>query len=197
MARSLKSTLRSQKGQSLIELSLIAPLMIFLAYGAIEVGQVISTHLTMTHTSREGANLVSRGTPAAQALAAIVASSSNTFKSTNGANWRIIYSKIVQDTGPGVPPCPNPPTTPCTYKIESQSFAVNGVLAKDSKLSSTGGHVNDVVNIPGINGVIAGQTFHVIEVFYNYAPYIVTYVGKGINTDFYDRTIFTNVSGSV
>ena len=71
MARSLKSALRSQKGQSLIELSLIAPLMIFLAYGAIEVGQVISTHLTMTHTSREGANLVSRGTTANDALDAI------------------------------------------------------------------------------------------------------------------------------
>ena len=191
MARSLKSALRSQKGQSLIELSLIAPLMIFLAYGAIEVGQVISTHLTMTHTSREGANLVSRGTTVNDALDAIEAASSNTFKSTNKANWKIIYSKVTQDVSV---PCPNPPTTPCTYRIESQT--PRGLLVKNSKLSATGA-VNEIVTIPGINGVIAGQTFHVIEVYYNYLPYIVTYVGKGINTDFYDRTIFTNVSGSV
>ena len=195
MARSLKSALRSQKGQSLIELSLIAPLMIFLAYGAIEVGQVISTHLTMTHTSREGANLVSRGTTASDALDAIIAASSNTFKVSNEANWKIIYSKVVQDT---TVPCPNPPTTPCTYRIDSgpNGRFTRGLLVKNSKLSATGA-VNEIVTIPGINGVIAGQTFHVIEVYYNYLPYIVTYVGKGINTDFYDRTIFTNVSGSV
>ena len=192
MMQSLRSRLGSQKGQSLIELSLIAPLMIFLAYGAIEVGQVISTHLTMTHTSREGANLVSRGTPANDALNAIIASASDTFKTSNQANWKIIYSKVTQDL---TVPCPNPPTTPCTYRIESQ-ISDKGLLVKNSKLSATGA-VNEIVTIPGINGVIAGQTFHVIEVFYNYAPYIVTYVGRGINTDFYDRTIFTNVSGSV
>ncbi len=191
MARSLNSALRSQRGQSLIELTFIAPLMVVLAYGAIEVGSVISTYLTMTHTSREGANLVSRGTTASQALDAIVAASSNTFLSTNQANWKIIYSKLVQDTAF---PCPNPPTTPCTYRIDSQT--TRGTLTKNSKLSVTGA-VNEVVSIPGIDGVRAGQTFHVIEVFYNYAPYIITYVGKGINTDFYDRTIFTNVSGSV
>ena len=191
MMQSLRSRLSSQKGQSLIELSLIAPLMIFLAYGAIEVGQVISTHLTMTHTSREGANLVSRGTIANDALDAIIASASDTFKTSNQANWKIIYSKVTQDI---TVPCPNPPTTPCTYRIESQ--IPRGLLVKNSKLSATGA-VNEIVTIPGINGVIAGQTFQVIEVFYNYAPYIVTYVGRGINTDFYDRTIFTNVSGSV
>ena len=193
MARSIKLKLHSQKGQSLIELSLIAPLMIFLAYGAIEVGSVISTYLTMTHTSREGANLASRGTTATQTLDAIVAASSNTFRSSNGANWKIIYSKLVQDT---TIPCPNPPTTPCTYRINSQQFHPVGLLVKNSKLS-TNGAVNDIVTIPGINGVKAGQTFHVIEVFINYAPSIVTFVGRGINTDFYDRTIFTNVSGSV
>ncbi len=55
--------LRSKKGQSLIELMLIAPLMMALAYGALEVGSVISTYLTMSHTTREGASLASRGTP--------------------------------------------------------------------------------------------------------------------------------------
>lgn len=191
MARSIESKLRSQKGQSLIELTLIAPLMILLAYGAIEVGSVISTHLTMTHTSREGANLASRGTTPTQTLDAIIAASSTTFRSSNQANWKIIYSKLVWDK---TIPCPNPPTTPCTYRINSQT--TRGLLVKDSKLS-TNGAVNDIVTIPGIDGVKAGQTFHVIEVFFNYAPSIITFVGRGINTDFYDRTIFTNVSGSV
>ncbi len=191
MTSSLRSTLGSQKGQSLIELSLIAPLMIFLAYGAIEIGQVISTYLTITHTTREGANLVSRGTQPSDALDAIISASSNTFTTSQQANWKIIYSKVTQDTSV---PCPNPPTTPCTYRINSQ--LTRGLLVKNSKLSSTGA-VNSIVTIPGISGVIAGQTFQVVEVFFNYLPYVITYVGKGINTDFYERTIFTDVSGSV
>jgi hypothetical protein len=191
MSSTINRMLRSQKGQALIELSVIAPLMVVLAYGAIEVGSVISTYLTLTHSSREGANLTSRGTTPTDALTAIIASSSNTFGSTNQANWKIIYSKLVHDA---TVPCPNPPNPPCTYRIESQQ--IRGNLVKSSKLSANGS-VNDIVTIPGIIGVKGGQTFHVIEVFYNYSPYIVTFVGKGINTDFYDRTIFTNVSGTV
>jgi hypothetical protein len=126
-----------------------------------------------------------------QALDAIITASSNTFTSTNQNNWRIIYSKLTQD--PAVP-CPNPPTTPCTYRIESQ--IIRGNLVKNSKLSTTGA-VGEVVTISGIQGAKGGQTFHAIEVFFNYSPYIVTYIGKSIPTDFYERTIFTNVSGSV
>ena len=37
--------------------------------------------------------------------------------------------------------------------------------------------------------------FPCIEFFFNDAPNIITYVGKIINIYFYDRTIFTNVSG--
>jgi hypothetical protein len=165
--------------------------MVILAFGAVELGSVISAYLTLTHTSREGANLASRGTKPSDALNAIIAASSNTFASSNQGNWKIIYSKLVQDT---TVPCPNPPTTPCTYRIASQE--IRGNLNKSSRLSATGS-VNEIVEIPGINGVTAGQTFHVIEVFYDYRPYIITFIGQGINTDFYDRTIFTNVSGTV
>ena len=59
---SINKILRSKKGQSLIELTLITPLMLLLVFGVVEVGSVISTYLTITHTTREGANLTSRGT---------------------------------------------------------------------------------------------------------------------------------------
>jgi hypothetical protein len=47
------------------------------------VGSVISAYLTLTHTSREGANLTSRGTQPNPALDAIIAASSNTFSTAN------------------------------------------------------------------------------------------------------------------
>jgi len=185
--------LRSKKGQSLIELMLIAPLMMALTFGAIEVGSVISTYLTMSHTSREGANLASRGTPPDQALAAIVAAAAPTLGTANQTQWRIIYSRIIPDPlNPGV-------AEPYNFIVDNtasdgQLSAATGTLSKASKLGAPGTQVNQAI-LPGIQNVKL-QKFHVIEVFFDYAPSIITYVGRGINTDLYERTIFTDINGS-
>ncbi len=186
--------LRSTKGQSLIELMLIAPLMMALAYGALEVGSVISTYLTMSHTTREGASLASRGTPPDQALAAIVAAAAPTLSTANQTQWRIIYSRIIQDPlNPGV-------AEPYNFivdntKPDGQLSSLTGTLNKVSKLGTPGTPVTQAI-LPGIQNVKSGQSFHVIEVFFDYAPSIITYVGRGINTDLYERTIFTDVNGT-
>jgi hypothetical protein len=193
MATSIVRIIRSKKGQSLIELSFIAPLMVLLAYGAVEVGSVISTHLTLTHTTREGANLVSRGTVPDVALDAVIAAAAPTIRLTNQTQWRIIYSKIVQDPGT---PCPPEPCKYIVDNVDPNGQIIRGTLNKQSKLGPPNGSQIPQSVLPGIQNVKAGQTFHVFEVFYDYAPSIITFVGKGINTDFYDRTIFTNVSGS-
>jgi hypothetical protein len=184
--------LRSKKGQSLIELMLIAPLMMALAYGALEVGSLISTYLTMSHTTREGANLTSRGTLPVQALAAIVAAAAPTLSTANQAQWRIIYSRIIPD------PLNQPATEPYNFIVDTASDGQlsppTGTLNKASKLGAPGTPVNQAI-LPGIQNVKL-QKFHVIEVFFDYAPSIITYVGKGINTDLYERTIFTDVGGT-
>jgi Flp pilus assembly protein TadG len=64
----MQHPLRSNKGQTLAELALIIPLMLALVFGAIEIGSIISTYLTISHTAREGANLTSRGTRPTTAL---------------------------------------------------------------------------------------------------------------------------------
>ena len=190
MSPSFLKILRSKKGQSLIEITLIAPLMLALAYGAVEVGSVISTYLTMTHTTREGANLTSRGTLPNTALDGIIGAAAPTITTANQAQWRIIYSKIVRDP---LTPCP---AEPCKYIVDTAANGqiVRGNLNKASKLGPPNGQQITQTMLPGIQNVKDNQTFHVIEFFFNYAPNIMTYIGKGINTDFYDRTIFTNVS---
>ena len=197
MATSIFRIIRSKKGQSLIELTFIAPLMVLLAYGAVEVGSVISTYLTLTHTTREGANLASRGTPPIDALAAVIAAAAPTIRmgaSGNEPQWRMIYSRVIQDPNPATP-CPPEPCNYIVDNINPNGQIIRGTLNKDSKLGLPNGIPIPQSVLPGIQNVKAGQTFHVFEVFYDYAPYIITFVGKGINTDFYDRTIFTNVSG--
>jgi hypothetical protein len=182
--------LRSKKGQSLIELMLIAPLMMALAYGALEVGSVISTYLTMSHTTREGANLASRGTLPNPTLDAIIAAAAPTLSNANQAQWRVIYSRIIPDpVNPGA-------NEPYNFIVDNavDGQIPRGNLNKASKLGTKGTTVTQAI-LPGIQNVKL-QKFHVIEVFFDYAPSIITYVGRGINTDLYERTIFTDINGS-
>jgi TadE-like protein len=183
---SVNTTLRSTKGQSLIELSLITPLMLFLVFGVIEVGSVISTYLTLTHTTREGANLTSRGTKPDDALTAIIAAAAPTIRNDNLAQWKIIYTKISPAPAPA-PPCVK---APCDYVVEEQ--LTQGSLGEDSELGAVGTTVNP--KLLALDDVAPNQTFHAIEVFYDYGPDVKTFVGNNINKLFYDRTVFTNVS---
>ncbi|HWO40869.1 MAG TPA: TadE/TadG family type IV pilus assembly protein [Candidatus Eisenbacteria bacterium] len=185
-----RSAVSSDKGQTLVELTLILPLMLLLVYGVVEVGSAISTYLTLTHTVREGANLASRGTDPDDALDAIIAAADPTMGAGNPGQWRIIYSRIVQEPGT---PC----TPECTYiidNIEPNGQIVRGALAQSSKLGTEGSVVNAAVG--GFNNVAPGQTFHAIEVFYDYGPDVITFVGSGFDKIFYERAIFTDVSGT-
>ncbi len=183
---SISRITRAKKGQSLIELTLVFPLILALVYGAIEIGAVISTYLTLTHTTREGANLVSRGTNAKMALDAVIAAAAPTLRDDNPGQWRIIYTEIVQDE---LVPCL--PPQPCTYKVGNQM--IRGNLPETTKIGS----VSSQVNIPGIESVGPAQTFHAFEIYYDYGPNVLTYVGTSLATKvFYDRTIFTDVSGT-
>jgi TadE-like protein len=184
-AFSLKKTIQSKKGQSLIELTLMFPLMLLLVYGVVEIGQIISTYLTLTHTTREGANLASRGTPPNTALDAIILAAAPTIRDDNLGQWRIIYSEIVQKAGT---PCLTPPTG-CTYEISDQ--IMRGNMPESSKLGAVGA----TVAIPGVDNVIAGQIFKAIEVYYDYGPNVITFIGNSMDKTFYDRTIFTKVDG--
>jgi hypothetical protein len=174
----------SNKGQALVELTLLSPLLLLLAYGSVEVGNIISTYITLTHTTREGTNLASRGTDPNVALDAIIAAAAPTIRADNTAHWNVIYSKIVQD--PAVP-CAQ---APCVYKVASQ--IVRGSMGQASKI----GPVNQTVTLDGIASVGPGQTFHAVEVFYDYQSAILTFVGYQTDNTIYDRTIFTNVSSS-
>lgn len=183
-----KDIFRSKKGQALVELTLIVPLMLLLVYGVVEIGSAISTYLTLTHTSREGANLTSRGTIPNDALNAIIAAANPTMSNGNLTQWRIVYSRIVQ--APGIP-CP--PQTPCDYVIEEQ--IIRGNLGQASKIGPVGAIVNQ--NLSGFDNVLPGQIFHAIEVFYDYGPDVITFIGNNFtNQIFYERSLFTQVSGT-
>lgn len=178
MTSTFKRIFESTRGQSIIELTFITPLLLLLVFGTVEVSLMISSFLDLTHLSREGANLTSRGTDPNLALDGITTIAYPTVRQDNIGEWKIIYSKITQDLDIPCPP------VPCTYKVESQ--ITRGNLSELSKIGATG----QKVQTDGIDNVGPFQIFHVIEVFYAYQPKFMDLVDKV----FYDRTIFTNVS---
>ncbi|MEW5953326.1 MAG: TadE/TadG family type IV pilus assembly protein [Bacillota bacterium] len=48
---------RDNRGQSLVEMALVLPLLIIILFGIIEFGRVFHSYLIITHASREGARV--------------------------------------------------------------------------------------------------------------------------------------------
>lgn len=52
-----RKLIRDKRGQSLVELALVIPLLIIVLFGIIEFGRVFHSYLIITHASREGARV--------------------------------------------------------------------------------------------------------------------------------------------
>jgi Flp pilus assembly protein TadG len=57
----LNKLIRSQKGQSIVELALILPIIIIILFGIIEFGRIFYSYIVITNAAREGARLGSVG----------------------------------------------------------------------------------------------------------------------------------------
>ena len=70
-AASLRRLSRGTRGQSLMELALIAPLLIILMLGAIDFGRVFFAYVSVTNGARNGADYASTSATAAADLPGI------------------------------------------------------------------------------------------------------------------------------
>jgi Flp pilus assembly protein TadG len=53
---------RGERGQSLVEFSLLAPILIIALLGMAELGNALNSYLTIVNSARDGARLYSKGT---------------------------------------------------------------------------------------------------------------------------------------
>lgn len=193
----------NQKGQSIVELSLVFPLLIVLVLGAIEVSNIIDINLTLTHLTREGANLTSRGGPLLEAdiqasLDAIIAAAAPTITNGNSAEWYIIYSQIVYNPGAGACGTNLSSGDPDYYHIVRAGTWTKGSFTQASKVGNDGDCADQAAALATtIKGMAPDQAFHVVEAFFNYTPSTLTpvenFLGDFLPNLFYDRTIFTQV----
>lgn len=54
MIRQIRRFMKNQKGQSIVELALVLPILLLLLFGIIEFGRVFNAYLIVTNASRDG-----------------------------------------------------------------------------------------------------------------------------------------------
>lgn len=66
----IRKVVRNKKGQALVELALILPILLLLIFGVVEYGRIFSAYLAVTTASREGARVATVGATDTDIIAA-------------------------------------------------------------------------------------------------------------------------------
>jgi Flp pilus assembly protein TadG len=171
----LKGRLRSSRGQSIIELSLVIPLLLIVVLGIVELSYALLQQHVVTRLSREGSNLISRDTSLQDAKTAMVTMS--TAPVNFNSNSTLIFSVVqcVATTG----------ASNYNKDILFEQYQY-GTLSAHSALAtigtgSFGGAPNyqavnsdndtslQITNLPA-NMLPLGGMLYVTEMFTNYTP---------------------------
>ena len=92
MKKQRLNTLKKSNGAALVELAIILPLLLLLVFGVFEFGRAIHTKNIITNMSREGANLASRTSSAAQQIMNAIAVTAQPLNMT--ANGMIFITEV-------------------------------------------------------------------------------------------------------
>ena len=95
----MKARLSRSAGQSLIEFSLVLPLMLTLVLGIIEVGYALVDQHVVTKLSREGSNLISRDVTLQDAASAMKSMRTRPVDFDNGSKLILSVIKKVATAG--------------------------------------------------------------------------------------------------
>jgi Flp pilus assembly protein TadG len=219
--RAILTRLRSNRGQSLVELSIIAPLLITLGFGVIEAGNIINSYLVLTHLTREAANLVSRETGIKGSTEwatkvntdlSTVISNATPVINLSGVNprgpeqFRVYYSMVEWDPSPGACPGGNIASGAAdNYRIRRTNAGWTGTVTWDygtlNQGSSVGAHgACAYLTLPQVKTLAtSGLRLHIIEVFYDYTPSRLTpahaLIGALAPSIYSKRSVFMDVAG--
>jgi Flp pilus assembly protein TadG len=89
----IKSVLKNESGQAILEFTLVVPLILLLVLGVIEVSYATLDQHVVSKMTREGSNLISRDTPLADAAAAMASMSTGPLNFNNGSS-KLIFSVV-------------------------------------------------------------------------------------------------------
>ncbi len=164
-ATSMKThRLQSEQGIATVEFSMIAVVLLVLAFGIIEFGSLIQAQAVVTNVGREGGNLASRDLKTGQDLLTLLAASSTPldFQGTP-ERYKIYIAKADAATSDGAEPT-------CTVQ-ESGTLSGTGVEspAVDPRCGLTNA-LYGYLQYDAVNGAAAISQFTIVKVYYTHVP---------------------------
>lgn len=194
--------LRSRRGQALVELTLIFPMMLVLTLGAVELGNLIYTYQVIHHVTAQGANIAARlgaGTKIEDMMNSVVDGACPTLSRAPGgpancppantSRWRVIYTEIGPDPAD-------------VYVIKEQRVLGAGTVDTDKLICKACGLDSfscdpasgscSKPTLRNLDKIGSGQSLYAFEVFYDYTPMTTlgNFVGEQFAGKLYERSIF-------
>jgi len=96
-----KRTTGNERGVAAVELAIIIPILLILAFGVVDFGRLVQARLIVTNTAREGGSLASRGIAAGADLLDLLQSSADPLAIAD--QGRIYITKIRAGATAGAP----------------------------------------------------------------------------------------------
>jgi Flp pilus assembly protein TadG len=124
---------RSERGANVVEMAIVAPILLLLLAGILDLGRLMHDYIIISNASREGARIASRlpcyvdnGTQRGQArnaiLAATIAEAANSGVVLEASNITITPDPAASCAGAG-----NPITVLVTYQFDSVLSGITGI----------------------------------------------------------------------
>jgi hypothetical protein len=195
--------LKKSDGAALVELAIILPVLLLLAFGVFELGRAIQAKNIITNMSREGANLAARpgikNTNEAYVIMHSIATTADPLDmGTNG----MIYITVVMGVDDGTGTNTIDPIVQEQYRYVGGGYAATSRVWgdcdswPDGKCSTVSG--DPVADLEGDGAgppysgmeltLKDGEIVYAVEVFFNYIP-IIRYVMDN-NIQIYSRNVF-------
>jgi Flp pilus assembly pilin Flp len=167
----MKALLKDNRGQSVIEMAMILPLLVVIVLGVVEVSYALLDQHVVTKLTREGSNLISRDTSLADALTALKSMSGRPVNFNS--NSKVIFSVVRRGATTG--------TNNYEKDVLYQRYEY-GAIAGTSAISTRGagsygtgpeheaanadGDANiQVTNLPAGLVLTTGGTLYITEIF--------------------------------
>ncbi|MDH3732169.1 MAG: pilus assembly protein [Gemmatimonadota bacterium] len=157
------------RGQGLVELMLVLPVLLTLTFGILELGTLLDVSHSITGLTREGANMASRGAHLDSVLNVTAYNGAAIGLQSGGG---VVASEVVMQ---GAVP------------IVIDQVATQGYTGL-SRLGLLGGPATPLAG----QGLTDGKTYFVVEVFAPYQPFtpLDALVRAVVPDTLYDRTVF-------
>lgn len=155
------------RGTSIVEFTLVLPLLLIMILALIEFGSLIQSRLIVANVAREGASIASRSLTLDNALANLVAVSAHPLV-LNGPQGKVVITRITAGKVGSVNP-----TITGTYTAGSLGQA-SSIAAGATNLGLPANLFQHLVfktgrPAPGVDGSDVSE-MTVVEIFYNYRP---------------------------